>query len=1024
MNKRIILWIFVLIFIIQSVSAVVPPGCTFVGNHYECTITAQTSSITFDAGGVGIEINEIDVTSTEAMDWQFSSDTMILVHGDVSIVTSVGRVEFNLEAPIIKINSSISLTTDNGDTTLSINGTTSTLINTSTITIKSGKYSNTAFLTLDGDSTIINRSNIVLIGQAAFFENPPPTTHRGGAITLNYYGTVIEDDVAYDIDTGRGGGGGWGNGGNGGALIFNHNSLNYTSIKNISIDMDTGDGMAGGGTSARGGDSDIMLSHILGSRFDFVSFDIQGGDGTPRLGAGPGRGGKVIVNLTNIFSTNLGIISRNGDNGDCAGGTTAGSNNVLYLMGTNNFTTSNISLKVGTYCSGQPDEIIFDYGNIHTNNFILNTSLALSGASNDFYYMSNATLSSFRNSTFDMDGSPTEVHFNATEINFYDNVLIDLETTTAIFRIYADRALFWNFTVNESSTIDSDFYNRSVANATIGLRGNNTFGTGWTWNTLASQVNQTFDHYFFRGTIIELIKKSNDVSSFLYNFTNFTCRFKAEYSNENQTAIKSNISLVKDGVAIYYQNGTDFTSNVLTNSTIVVNGTDTTLGEDWACAIEYYGDFIVTNTTTNKTILTAHPFNITIRVGDTIAITITGRFNKSEIIDIGTNAINDYIQNTCDTPTCTIPLNFVNLINSALNVSDLNVTYGRDSTIENENETNVAFRVFSTTSGVVNITDIVFTYFTKNANITVTARNSVDNVTRNIEVTFSNYSVEIIPQSIDTWNIGPNIVSPTDKNVQPYGNYNGKGNPFWGITSYAPKLMDVYVMYNSSPETTCINVTFNMDIENICLQETANETVSCGGLNSGVYADTNDPWVDVTLTYDGDYDTCSNESAKFFPGVVEVNYTNPSNLISSPLWQMKGESGTVNKTLNQSCYDAYNDKIVLRYISTSIAIWECYNTTDWVEVYRDATSNLVCEESIYWNITNLNGDGIIVINGSSQLIFNDLPDSGSVVGNVSTLANLSCSWDDPFTIEYFRFIGICSECVRTYDWEDMNSVIQ
>ncbi len=224
---------------------------------------------------------------------------------------------------------------------------------------------------------------------------------------------------------------------------------------------------------------------------------------------------------------------------------------------------------------------------------------------------------------------------------------------------------------------------------------------------------------------------------------------------------------------------------------------------------------------------------------------------------------------------CTVPINIVSDISSNITLSDLNISYGRGVPIT-IGTVDVPFRVTSGVSGIINITNVSFVYLSKDDNITVVVKILVSpsvNETKIIEVTYSNYSVEIIPHGIDEWDISPNLYSPTQTDVPPFGNYNGDGNPFFNVTSYAPKNMSIYIMYNTSI-SSCINTYFNE----------------------------------------------------------------------------------------------------------------------------------------------------ILVNNSAKALFINLTYGDTY--NITSLSNLSCSWDEAIDYSYFRFIGICDECTRTSDWQNMNVVIE
>jgi hypothetical protein len=128
--------------------------------------------------------------------------------------------------------------------------------------------------------------------------------------------------------------------------------------------------------------------------------------------------------------------------------------------------------------------------------------------------------------------------------------------------------------------------------------------------------------------------------------------------------------------------------------------------------------------------------------------------------------------------------------------------------------------------------------------------------------------------------------------------------------------------------TTCLN--------NICYQEFANQSTSCGGLSTGNYSESSE-W------NDGDWDTSQGIASDFY-----VNYTKPVNVISSSSWQVKDNDGTANLTILQDCWNYDSTKLVFKLASAMAIYWQCFNGTDWVTLRQPVGGNSVWEEAMYW----------------------------------------------------------------------------
>ena len=133
------------------------------------------------------------------------------------------------------------------------------------------------------------------------------------------------------------------------------------------------------------------------------------------------------------------------------------------------------------------------------------------------------------------------------------------------------------------------------------------------------------------------------------------------------------------------------------------------------------------------------------------------------------------------------------------------------------------------------------------------------------------------------------------------------------------------------------NTSFSYSLDNFsiyhynmsCYQETANESSSCGGLDSGSYN-----WTIV------DY------SALYFcyEGNVTINYTKPTDSFDAT-WRVKiGDIAEQNVSIPDSCFNCSEDYISVRLIShegsclgtsTGYARGACFNGTAWITLIED-----------------------------------------------------------------------------------------
>ena len=160
-----------------------------------------------------------------------------------------------------------------------------------------------------------------------------------------------------------------------------------------------------------------------------------------------------------------------------------------------------------------------------------------------------------------------------------------------------------------------------------------------------------------------------------------------------------------------------------------------------------------------------------------------------------------------------------------------------------------------------------------------------------------------------------------------------------------------------------------------CYQETTNATTGtdgyCGLNYTGGTYNLTAGWTTGTETFDGLIITYG-ETDGTQNATMYANYTKPKGAYAAK-WSVSDNNITalpwvVNVTIDNSCMIAYTDRLVLSVTSrndTNASDWNCYNSTDWVDL-RDVIGNRIYEEGIFWDIAgtwtqNMSVDGISFI---------------------------------------------------------------
>jgi hypothetical protein len=133
-----------------------------------------------------------------------------------------------------------------------------------------------------------------------------------------------------------------------------------------------------------------------------------------------------------------------------------------------------------------------------------------------------------------------------------------------------------------------------------------------------------------------------------------------------------------------------------------------------------------------------------------------------------------------------------------------------------------------------------------------------------------------------------------------------------------------------------------------CVQESANDTSTCGGLGTGTYWNESN-WVNISKAYDGDYDTWAISDN---PAIqLWINYTKHPEA-DGAVWQIKDDTDLRNVTVPDVCWNAFTNTLSFTAYSdlpsNGFVRWYCIN-----ENKSDGGFALgrLFEEAVFWNIT-------------------------------------------------------------------------
>jgi len=101
--------------------------------------------------------------------------------------------------------------------------------------------------------------------------------------------------------------------------------------------------------------------------------------------------------------------------------------------------------------------------------------------------------------------------------------------------------------------------------------------------------------------------------------------------------------------------------------------------------------------------------------------------------------------------------------------------------------------------------------------------------------------------------------------------------------------------------------------------------------------------------------------------IQDFNYTKPTNVQSSSLWQVKDGDGIVNLTIPSDCWDYLPNKLWLGiytdYISTYK--WRCHNSSGWHDLRQSSSQNFY-EEAMWWNTSIWVNDTFVSMTGTGN----------------------------------------------------------
>ena len=395
------------------------------------------------------------------------------------------------------------------------------------------------------------------------------------------------------------------------------------------------------------------------------------------------------------------------------------------------------------------------------------------------------------------------------------------------------------------------------------------------------------------------------------------------------------------------------------------------------------------------------------------------------------SAFTTYLSRNCFVDPCFVPIRFTSSSGGIIQVSDFNLTRNvnpiklNDSVIETAN--NVVVEAFYA-NGLLQLDDIRFD-FGGNKNITVFAHNGgVVGENRTIMVRYSPFDLSV-PSGQTYWQLFP--TRRNQSGITPFGQNSSVG--FWEVNArgYADNI-DVYVRYNESVDSCVTRNTFrgndfsvNTSVSTHFYQEFASSTGNNTNWNGDTLDNLRDGIYDVHFAVSGQGDTSFYWVNYSVEDVApQLNYPVANN---RTLWQVYDtDNGLINLSVPTSC----SNQVPLQFqvhAHTQIPVfggnWSCWNGTDW-DILLSSDSGEFHEEGVHWNVTHVlfSNNSVWSLNVTdlstvAQPIIKNLNTTN--VGRVWTFTDINCSGSSSaFIIPYFCFMSLCSDCVKTFDWDE------
>ena len=282
-----------------------------------------------------------------------------------------------------------------------------------------------------------------------------------------------------------------------------------------------------------------------------------------------------------------------------------------------------------------------------------------------------------------------------------------------------------------------------------------------------------------------------------------------------------------------------------------------------------------------------------------------------------------------------------------------NWIYGKIN-VTDSNFVNTTFFLYNSTGIItssINTSSISSKNFTSLSDGIYYMNATTSDIVNNINST----STQII--TLDTIYPIINLFSPLNQN------YNYYPNLYSNITER--NLVSAYYILNG------VNTSLYNSNTPTCYQETANIATACGGLSTGSYSYTGSwysseyGWGFPTGAIDGNWSTrSSGDDECSGGGDLYINYTIPSNSLSSSIWQLAlGSTFAYTPPTNISISSClFTDKLQFKIHSglgcQNVGRAYCLNSSsEWNLLY--SSQGGVWEEAMWWNLNYINSNGTV-----------------------------------------------------------------